>query len=307
MNSLQIDVQKRYFTFDAFAKRLFGKKAARISLDAALTCPNKDGTCGVGGCIFCAGGSSGAVGNTIEAQYARGADAVRRKWGDAALIPYLQANTNTYGEICELADLYDRCASLPDAVMLAIGTRADCLGEDVVRLLARASERIPLLVELGMQSSNENTITKIRRGYTHAQFIEGYNRLRAAGGDIRICLHLMNGLPGEDRADMLATAREAARLAPDMVKLHATCVLRGTPLHEMWEHGTYTPLTMDEHVGIVCDQIALLPPEVVIARICADAPRDILEAPLWVRNKTAIRNAVDKEMRARSLSQGCAR
>ncbi len=311
MNSLQIDkafpysdTEKRYHTFDYFAKHLFGKKAARVSLDAHLTCPNKDGTCGVGGCLFCAGGSSGAIGETIEEQYARGAAAVQRKWGNVALIPYLQANTNTYGEIGALSDLYERCAALPGAVMLAIGTRADCLGEDVLALLVRISQKIPLLIELGMQSSNEEALTAIRRGYTHADFVKGYRRLREAGGNIRICLHLMNGLPGETHADMLQTAKEAARLAPDMVKIHAVCVLKSTGLHAMWETGVYSPLTMAEHVGILCDQLAILPPEVVIARICADAPRDILAAPMWVRNKMAIRNALDREMRARGIWQG---
>ncbi len=313
MNSLQFDnpfpfsdTEKRYHTFDYFAKHLFGQKAARISLDARLTCPNKDGRCGVGGCLFCKDGASGAAGETIEAQYAHGSLAVRRKWGECALIPYLQANTNTYGEIGLLKNLYERCAALPSARMLAIGTRADCLGEDILALLVQISEKIPLLIELGMQSAKEETIARIRRRYTHAQFLDGYARLRAAGGDIRICLHLMNGLPGEMREDMLSSAKEAARLAPDMVKIHATCVLKETPLFTMWEAGTYTPLSMEDHVGILCDQLAVLPPEVVIARICADAPREILAAPPWVRNKMAIRNAVDKELRARGTWQGFA-
>ncbi len=314
MNSLQIeypfpqtDAQKRYYTFDAFAKNFFGRKASRISLDAHLSCPNKDGTCGFGGCLFCRDGASGASGETIEEQYAHGTKTVRRKWGDTALIPYLQANTNTHGEIGMLRDLYTRCASLPGAEMLAIGTRADCLGDDVVRLLTEISGKIPLLVEIGMQSSSEETVRTIRRGYTHAQLVRGYNRLREAGGDIRICLHLMNGLPGETVKDMAETAKEAARLAPDMVKLHAVCVLRETPLYEMWERGEYNPLTMEEHVGVLCDQLSLLPPEVVITRICADAPREILAAPLWVRSKMAIRNALDKAMREKNIYQGCKR
>ena len=299
--------EKRYHTFDHFARTVFGRKASRISLDANLTCPNKDGTCGVGGCLFCHGGSSGAHGDSLEEQYRRGTEIALRKWGETAKIPYLQANTNTYGEIGYLRALYRRCAALPGAEMLAIGTRADCLSDAVIDLLRETSETIPLLLELGMQTANDTTLSLIRRGYGHDAFVQGYEKLRAAGGNIRICLHLMNGLPGESAADMLATAKAAANLRPDMVKMHATCVLFGTDLHEMWERGDYEPLEMEEHVGILCDQLAVIQPEVVIARISADAPRDRLAAPLWVRNKKAISNLLDREMRERNIFQGCSR
>lgn len=298
---------KRYHTFDHFARSYFGRKAARVSLDAHLTCPNKDGTCGTGGCIFCLGGSSGAAGDSIEEQYLRGAETARQKWGEVTLIPYLQAGTNTYGEIGALRELYRRCAALPGAEMLAIGTRADCLSHEVVTLLSEISREIPLIVELGMQTVHERTLSFIRRGYGHGEFLSGYHRLRKAGGDIRICLHLMNGLPGESAEDMLVTVREAAGLMPDMVKIHAVCVLTGTPLCGMWEAGAYTPLTMEAHVDILCRQLAILPPETVIARISADARREILKAPLWVRNKRAVENALDKEMCRRDMVQGCRR
>ncbi len=298
---------KRYHTFDHFARSLFGQKAARVSLSAPFTCPNKDGRCGYGGCLFCAGGSSGALGDSIEEQYRQGAEVARHKWGDAALIPYLQANTNTYADTDTLRRLYLRCAALPGARMLAIGTRADCLGAEVVALLSEISRTIPLIVELGMQTVHDRTLSLIRRGYGHEEFLLGYRRLRAAGGNIRICLHLMNGLPGEDADDMLKTAEAAAALSPDMVKIHTTCVLRGTDLCTLWEQGAYTPLTMDGHVEILCDQLTVIPPEVVIARICADAPREILASPLWVRQKRAIENTLDKELRRRDIVQGCAR
>jgi len=298
---------KRYHTFDHFARTHLGAKAARIPLDARMTCPNKDGRCGVGGCLFCAGGSSGAVGDSIEEQYRRGVETVENKWGGALRIPYLQANTNTYADTDTLRKLYLRCAALPGAAMLAIGTRADCLPKEVVSLLAEISERIPLIVELGMQTVHGHTLSRIRRGYGHDVFLDGYNRLRSAGGNIRICLHLMNGLPGETAEDMIKTAEGAAELMPDMVKIHATCVLRGTGLADLWEAGEYQPLSMEEHVRILCRQLTLLPPETVIARISGDAPRETLLAPLWVRNKRGVENALDKEMRLQDVFQGCAR
>lgn len=295
----------RYYTFDRFARTLFGQKAARVSLDAGLTCPNRDGHCGAEGCLFCLRGSSSAAGGSLEEQYRIGTQTVRRKWADAVLLPYLQAGTNTYGDPADLRALYDRCAALPGARMLILGTRADCLSPAVVEVLAETARRIPLLVELGMQTVHETTLKTVRRGYGHGAFVEGYSRLRAAGGDIRICLHLMNGLPGEDAAMMLETAKEAARLSPDMVKFHGVCVLRGTELYGMWARGEYLPMTQEEYVAVLAQQLAVLPAEVVIGRICADAPRDVLAAPSWVRNKVAVRNALDRYLRENGMWQGC--
>jgi len=295
---------KRYHTFDHFARELFGQKAARVPLDAGLSCPNRDGTCGWGGCLFCLGGSASSVGDTIEEQYRIGSEVAMRKWPGAALMPYLQAGTNSYGDPAALADLYGRCAALPGARMLIIGTRADCLGAETVGVLRRISERIPVTVELGLQTVHEETLLRIGRGYGHGEFLAGYRRLREAGGDIRLCLHVMNGLPFEDREQMLETVRQAAALGPEMMKIHCTCVLEGTGLREMWGKGEYIPLEMDEYVELLCDQLCLIPPEVVIARICADARREILLAPLWVRNKRAVENLVDRRMRERGEWQG---
>ncbi len=177
------------------------------------------------------------------------------------------------------------------------------VGADVLDVLAETAEKIPLLVELGMQTSCEATIARIGRGYTHAEFLRGYAALRKIPG-VRIGLHLMNGLPGEGEAEMLASAREAARLMPEMVKLHTTCVLRGTALAREWERGEYVPLEFGDAVGIVCREIRILPPEVVIARISADAEREVLLAPGWVRNKRAFSNAVDGMLAREGWVQG---
>jgi len=294
------DTNKRYQTFDYHARRRFGGKCVRVPLEAGFSCPNRPG-----GCVFCAGGSSGAaVRGTIAQQYSAGIARVSGKWAAERFIPYLQAGTNTFAPAAELERLYDECARLPGAVMLAIGTRADCLGDDVIDVLVRTSRKIPLLVELGMQTAHDATLSRIGRGYGHAAFCAGYSRLRRAGGDISIGLHILNGLPGEDRAMMLATAAEAARMAPDLVKLHTLCVLRGTPLAEDYAAGRYTPMTMDDAAALVCDQLTLLPPETVIARLSADAEREMLIAPLWTRNKRGFENEVDRRMYAGGRVQG---
>lgn len=300
------DTNKRYRTFDHYMRQRFGRKCVKIPLDAGFTCPNIDGTRGVGGCIYCLGGSAAvtAVGETVREQYEYGVNALRPKWSDFAAIPYLQANSCTYGDTDRLRELYAECAALPDAVMLDVATRADCLSDGVIEVLCETSRRIPLTVELGLQTSNDATAEKINRCHTSAEFAEGYRRLRAAGGDIAVCIHLINGLPDEDRHDMLETARFVAALRPDMVKIHLLHVLRGTRLCEMYEAGEYVPMERGEYIETVADQLELLPPETVIARLTGDGGSAELVAPDWSRRKIGILNDIDKELLRRNTVQG---
>ena len=298
------DSNKRYHTFEYYLRRRFDEKCARIALDAGLTCPNIDGTCGVGGCIYCLNGSCCAEGRTLPEQYRAGMAAMRKKWNCRKYIPYLQAHTNTYAPIETLQRIYTEAASLPGAVMLAIATRPDCLGPEVVSLLEETSRRIPLLGELGLQTIHDDTAAHINRGHSYSIFLEGYHRLRSAGGDIAVCVHLINGLPGEDKTRMLESAKAVALLKPDMVKLHLLHVLRGTPLCELYLRGEYTPMEQEEYVDVVCDQIEWFAPETVIARVTGDAPADLLAAPLWSRRKTAVSNDIDKELYRRGTFQG---
>lgn len=300
------DTNKRYQTFDYYLRRRFGKKCAKIPLDAGFTCPNIDGTKGTGGCIYCLGGSAAvtAVGDSIEEQYAAGVSAVSGKWQDFAAIPYLQSNSCTYGDPEKLRVLYRRCAALPDAVMLAIATRADCLSDEVISVIREISEDIPVLVELGLQTSNDSTAEKINRCHTTAEFVDGYTRLRNAGGDIAVCVHIINGLPGESHTEMLETARFAASLHPDMVKLHLLHVLRGTALYDMYEWGNYTPMEREDYIRTVCDQIELLPEDTVIARLTGDGFGEDLAAPDWSRRKKSVINDIDKELYRRGSWQG---
>ncbi len=300
------DSNKRYLTLDYYMRHRFGKKCAKIPLDAGFTCPNIDGTKGVGGCIYCLGGSAAvtAVGESIREQYERGVAAVRGKWGDFYTVPYLQSNTCTYGDPERLRVLYRECARLPDAVMLAIATRADCLSAEVIRVIVEISEEIPVLVEIGLQTSSDSTAERINRCHKTADFLDGYNRLKAAGGDISVCVHLINGLPGEGREDMIRSAEFAAALHPDMVKLHLMHVLYGTSLCEMYEAGDYIPMDRDDYISVVCDQIERMPTDTVMARITGDGFGEDLAAPDWSRRKKSVINDIDKELFRRGTFQG---
>lgn len=298
------DTNKRYQTFDYYMKRRFGKKCAKIPLDAGFTCPNIDGTRGLGGCIYCLGGSSAAGVGTLEEQYLAGMASLSGKWTDFHPIPYLQAHTNTYDDPAKLRQLYRRAAKLPGAVMLAVATRADCLSDNVIGVLCEISREIPVLVELGLQTSDDRTAELINRCHTSAEFVDGYKRLRNAGGDIAVCIHIINGLPGEGSTEMLETAQFTAELLPDMVKIHLLHVLRGTPLFKMYESGEYIPMNREEYIRTVVDQIEIIPTDTVIARLTGDGIASELAAPEWSRKKVTVINDIDKELYRRGSFQG---
>lgn len=315
------DSNKRYMTYDWYLKRRFGGKAAKVSLDIGTSCPNIDGTRGCGGCIYCLSGSSSAVGDTISEQYALGRAVMERKWKLVGFIPYLQSNTNTYGDIDVLRRAYCEAAELDGALMLDIATRADCLSYEVLSLLAETAEKIPLTVELGLQTTNDETARKINRCHTYAEFLDGYSKLRSLADEVNrayppnepndftkkrftIGIHLINGLPGESEAEMLQSARDVAQLAPDIVKIHLMHVLRGTVLGDMYLHGEYIPMEREEYVKIVCDQLEYLQPETVIGRVTGDGAEEYLLAPMWSRRKTEVVNEIDKELYRRGSFQG---
>ena len=298
------DTNKRYMTFDYYIKHRFGVKLAKIPLDAGLTCPNCDGTKGTGGCIYCLNGSCDSSGASLMEQYQNGIARISGKWQPGGFIPYLQAHTNTYAPPNVLRAIYDEASTLPGAKMLAIATRADCLDDAVISELVRVSRKIPLLVELGLQSSDDRTAELINRGHTFAEFEDGYGRLRRACGDIAVCIHIIAGLPGEDFAAMMKTARDTAALAPDMVKIHLLHVLGGTKLGEMYRRGEYTPMTEAGYVSTVCSMIEVMPEKCVIARLTGDGIGNRLLAPMWSAKKVAVINDIDKEMYRRGTYQG---
>ena len=321
------DSNKRYMTYDWYLKARFGGKVARVALDQGCTCPNIDGTKGFGGCVFCRGGSSSSAGGSLCAQYEAGKAAARGKWDPVGFIPYFQAHTNTYGDPAALSCAFNHAAEWKDAVMLAVATRPDALSEEMTGTLTRLARKIPLIVELGLQTSDDSTARRINRCHSFADFCAGYEKLRRAAdkvnGEFRnepalgeakglpmkrfqIGIHLIDGLPGEDADTMRKTARDAAALTPDMVKLHLLHVLRDTRLAELYDAGEYAPLGREEYVRIVCDQLELLPPETVIGRVTGDAPEEHLLAPDWCARKTEVANEIDKELFRRGSMQGAA-
>ena len=302
------DTNKRYHTYDYFLKHTFGGKVAKLPLDAGFTCPNIDGTCAHGGCIYCSDKGSGdfapqpqiPIGEQLEMSRAL----IGKKWQTDKVIPYFQAHTNTYAPVEVLREKYEQALAYPGVVGLNIATRADCLAPDALAYLAEIAKRTYLTVELGLQSSNDQTAALINRGHDFAAFVQGFRALRTASPDIHICIHLILGLPGEDETTMLQTVRDVAALKPDQVKLHLLHVIKDTPMADMYLRGDYQPMTMHDYVRAVANALTLLPPDTVIARLTGDGAPDALLAPDWSRKKTIVINEIDKYMYQNDLYQG---
>lgn len=297
---------KRFLTLDSVLKREFGTKVVKIPLNAGLGCPNRDGFKGSGGCIYCSSRLSGEFAGdpkkSLERQFEETKRLYYNKWGITPYIPYLQAGTNTYAPIDVLREIYEAALSLPGAVGLSIATRADCISEETAELLANFSKRTYLTVELGLQSSDDKTARIINRCHSFEDFLVGYNRLKAR--NIRTCIHIINGLPGEDRSKMLKTAADAASLEPYEMKIHLLHIISGTPAEGLWRSGKIRPLEKDEYIGIVCDQLELISPDTAIGRLTGDGDRATLLAPLWSKDKRSVLNGIDKEMARRQSIQG---
>ncbi len=304
------DSNKRYHTYEYYLRRTFGGKCAKIPLDAGFTCPNIDGTCGVGGCIYCSGRGSGDFAQMptlpVREQYEITRAALSSKWSVERCIPYFQAHTNTYAPTRVLCEMFEEALTYPGVVGLNVATRADCLPQDTVSMLASLAEKTVLTVELGLQSAHDTTAERINRGHTFAQFVDGYARLGAASERISRCVHLIFGLPGEDMDMMMETVRRVAALRPEQVKIHLLHVLRGTVLGEMYERGEYAPLSREQYIDLVVRALTLLPPETVIGRLTGDGMGEALLAPDWSRRKVTVINDIDKRLYAQELWQGCA-
>ena len=295
---------KRYHTLNYYFKSNFDRKIYKAVLDCGMTCPNIDGTKGTGGCIFCDGGSGYFVHNgTIIEQLEREKERICRKNGkEAEFIAYFQANTNTYAPYAKLKDLYFSAADYPNVFGISIGTRADCLPDDIIELLCEVNLKTRLTVELGMQTCHNKTLSLINRCYDHEEFCIGYQKLKNNG--IRVCLHIINGLPNETEKMMLETATEAARLKPDAVKLQMLHVIKGTMLEQMYVNNEFELLNRDEYIDIIVKQLELLPPETVIERITGDGDKSKLTAPLWSADKIAVLGGIDKKLAELDTWQG---
>ena len=298
------DSNKWSYTYEYYLRRTFGGKCAKISIDGGFSCPNIDGTCGYGGCIYCGGDFAPSREESIERQFADQREAAEKKWKTQSFIAYFQAHTNTYAPVYILREKFERARALPGVVGMNIATRADCLPEETVEYLASLAERTVLTVELGLQTASDATARFINRGHSFEQFVDGYSRLRAASDKINICVHLIFGLPHEGREDMLSTVRRVAALSPDQVKLHMLYVTEGTKMAEIYRRGEYSPIGREEYIRTVCEALTLLPKSTVIARLTGDGDGERLLAPEWSRRKIDVINGIDKYMFEHNLWQG---
>ncbi len=298
------DNNKRYFSYDYYLRTRYGSKCAKVPLDAGFTCPNRDGTKGVGGCTFCSDRGSGdfcaEAALSLKEQFEKTKQVYVNKWGNVLYIPYFQAHTNTYGSVEKIRSMLDEALSFENTVGIALATRADCLSDAVTDLLFEYSEKTDLTIELGLQTIHDSTAEKINRCHTYAEFLKGYEKLHG----LDICIHIINGLPGETREMMLETAAELARLHPKFIKFHLLHVISGTSMCRDYLAGGFETMSREEYVDTVVSQLELLPPDTVIERLTGDGAEKDLVSPLWSKKKLVVMNEIDKEFVRRSSMQG---
>ena len=297
---------KRYHTWNYYLRRTFGEKVFKVSLNGGFTCPNIDGTKSIGGCTYCSSlGSGDFAGNpqkSIHEQFSEVKAQLHKKWHDAKYIAYFQANTNTYAPVSVLREKFEPVLNEENVVGLSIATRADCLPDDVLDYLSELNGKTNLFVELGLQSVSDETGRKINRAHTYSEFLQGYNALRERG--IKTCVHLIVGLPGENRDMILKSALTVASLKPHSIKLHLLHILKGTVMAEQYARGEFDVLSRDEYVNLIVDILELISEDTVIQRLTGDGGRDSLIAPLWSLKKFVVLNEIDKEMVRRDCYQG---
>ena len=301
-----MDQNKRYNTIDRFYKYKYGKKVAKISLNANFSCPNKDGTKGYGGCSYCSlsgsGDFAGDKNKDLLTQFADIKAIMNQKWPDTLYMPYLQANSNTYGSLEKLKETYEPLTKIKDIIGISIATRSDCFNEEIYAYLNELNQRVPLQIELGLQTIHQKTAERINRGSTLEEFIDCVNRLHEL--NIEIVVHIINGLPDESKKMMLETIDFLNELPIQGIKIHSLLIIKNTRLAKEYESNPFKLLTRDEYVDIVCCQIERLRNDIIIHRLAADSGIDDLIEPLWTRKKLVVMNEIDKELRKRDTYQG---
>ncbi|MEX0978309.1 MAG: TIGR01212 family radical SAM protein [Pirellulales bacterium] len=297
----------RYYSYNRFLRHAFGGRVQKVSVDARFTCPNVDGTVATGGCTFCDNRSFSPSRRlprqAIREQIDEGIRQLRRRYrGVERFIAYFQPATNTYAPVERLREVYEQAIAHPAVVGMAIGTRPDCVADDVLDLLGQFGERTYLSVEYGLQTIHDRTLDWMNRGHHYDAFVDAMERSR--GRPFDICAHVMLGLPGEDHADMMATAREVARLGLDGVKIHNLYAVKGTPLADQVARGEVRLIERDEYLETLVDFLELLPPTTLVERISGDAPADYFVGPAWCLDKPAVRMALAALLERRDTWQG---
>lgn len=297
---------KKYHSLNYFLRNKFGEKIFKISLDAGFSCPNRDGKVSKGGCVFCSErGSGDFAGNrnfSITKQFEDIKEMMSKKWKDGKYIAYFQAYTNTYADVETLRAKYEEAISQQNVVGLAIATRPDCFNKEIFDLIEEYSKKIYTWVELGLQSSKDETAKLINRGYQLETFENTVNELRKR--NIDVVAHIIFGLPKETREDMINTIKYISNTSIQGVKLHLLHVMKNTPLEKLYENGMVEFMTQEEYVDLICEAITLLPKDMVVHRLTGDAPRNLLIGPMWSLKKWEVLNAIDNNLKEKDLYQG---
>ena len=303
---------KPYHSLDYELKRQFGQKIYKVSLDGGMSCPNRDGTVGTGGCTFCSQGGSGefAVGRTgypdVWEQIEQAKTRVHRKIsGEGKYIAYFQSYTNTYAPVDYLRTLFERVITHPDIVALSVGTRPDCLGDEVVALLKELNRQKPVWVELGLQTIHEKTAERIHRGYRLEVFEDAYRRLKEAG--LTVVVHVILGLPGETKEEMLETVDYLGKIPVDGIKLQLLHILKGSQMATEYEKNPFSLMELEEYLDLILTCVARLPQSVVIHRLSGDGAKALLIGPAWSANKKLVLNRMMQKFRENGIFQGCQR
>ncbi|MEK4980711.1 TIGR01212 family radical SAM protein [Bacillus sp. FSL K6-6540] len=297
---------KRFHTWNYEMRGQFQEKVFKVMLDAGFTCPNRDGTIAKGGCTFCSARGSGDFAgrrrDDLVTQFNTIRDRQHQKWPNAKYIGYFQAYTNTYAPVEELREYYEVILQLPGVVGLSIATRPDCLPDDVVEYLAELNERTYLWVEMGLQTIHDSTSELINRAHDTECYLEAVEKLRKH--NIRVCTHIIYGLPQEDHDMMLATGRAVSKMDVQGIKIHLLHLMRKTPMVKQYEAGLLRFLEQDEYISLIVDSLEFLPPEMIVHRLTGDAPRDLLIGPTWSLKKWEVLNGIDAELKRRDTWQG---
>lgn len=288
----------KYTTLNNYLKERFGEKVYKIALNGGFTCPNRDGKIGTRGCIFCSKGGSGDFAEspdlTITEQIENGKKRLEKKIKNGKYIAYFQAFTNTYAPVEKLRAIYTEAIIHPDIVALSIGTRPDCLGDDVLALLDELNKIKPIFVELGLQTINEDTARYIRRGYTLEVYDKAVADLHKIG--INVITHIILGLPGESKNDMLKSVEYSCKVT-DGIKLQLLHILKGTDLAKDYEQGKFEVLTLEQYTEIIKECVQIIPENVVIHRLTGDGAKKDLIAPLWSADKKTVLNTINRTLK----------
>ncbi|MEW8216808.1 MAG: TIGR01212 family radical SAM protein [Candidatus Thiodiazotropha taylori] len=291
-------------TFGQYLLNRFGERVHKIALDTAFTCPNRDGTKGVGGCTFCNNVSfspNGRHPKPISEQLQAGREVIRKRTGAKKYLAYFQAYTNTYDSLERLAERYEEALAEQDVIGLSIGTRPDCVPDGVLELLAGyQAQGYEIWLELGLQSAFDETLKQVNRGHGFAEYQDAL--LRARSRDIKVCTHLIAGLPGETAQHNRESLRRVTALGTDGLKLHPLHVVKGTQLANSWRNGQYTPLTMHEYIQIAADLVEQAPDNIVWHRLTGTAAETILLTPAWCALKWQVLNGIARELQRRRQS-----